>query len=221
VDTQRRLDTGRLSRSFEPVVLRRSLLSRSFEPLLKRAARNALLAAQNSPRAAQNALPAAQNAPPIAQNALFARQEDQWRSLRSRANRISPRYFFVRRNLDLDAMRDALSRMEGDHDFRNLAKMDTEHVSNFRRLIYETSLVETGTPGVNQQCYFQIKGQAFLWHMVRNIVAVLFFVGKKQELPSVVDELFDIEKVSEEGGAKGASGVWERYEYVASTLQQN
>ena len=118
-------------------------------------------------------------------------------------------------------MRDALSRMEGDHDFRNLAKMDTEHVSNFRRLIYETSLVETGTPGVNQQCYFQIKGQAFLWHMVRNIVAVLFFVGKKQELPSVVDELFDIDKVSEEGGAKGASGIWELYEYGANIRREH
>lgn len=42
------------------------------------------------------------------------------------------RYFFPRRNLDLAAMRAGLAKIVGDHDFRNMAKMDTEHVSNFR-----------------------------------------------------------------------------------------
>jgi hypothetical protein len=29
-------------------------------------------------------------------------------------------------------MRAGLAKIVGDHDFRNMAKMDTEHVSNFR-----------------------------------------------------------------------------------------
>ena len=105
------------------------------------------------------------------------------------------RYFFVRRGLDLGRMELALSKIVGDHDFRNIAKMDTEHVSNFRRLIYAAKIVRGGEGGEREQCHFEIKGQAFLWHMVRNIVQVMFFVGKGLEDPSVVDELFDVEKM--------------------------
>lgn len=113
------------------------------------------------------------------------------------------RYFFAQRNLDVAAMRDGLARIIGNHDFRNLAKMDTEHVSNFCRLILGTKIVEgvtggnekgTGTRCNRQVSYFEIKGQAFLWHMIRCIVAVTFMVGKKIEDPSVFDELMDIDK---------------------------
>jgi tRNA pseudouridine(38-40) synthase len=31
-----------------------------------------------------------------------------------------------------------------------------------------------------------IRGVAFLWHMVRCIMAVLFLVGEKKELPEIV-----------------------------------
>jgi tRNA pseudouridine38/39 synthase len=106
------------------------------------------------------------------------------------------RYFFIRRGLDLGRMRDALARTVGEHDFRNIAKMDTEHVSNFRRRIYETRVVEgPGDDPETRACYFEIRGQAFLWHMVRNIVALMFFVGKGQEEPDVVDRLLDVVRV--------------------------
>ena len=103
------------------------------------------------------------------------------------------RYFFVRRGLDLSKMSEALAKIVGDHDFRNMAKMDTEHVSNFRRLIFSARIVRGTEPEEErEQCHFEIKGQAFLWHMVRNIVQIMFFVGKGHESPSVVDDLFDI-----------------------------
>jgi len=107
------------------------------------------------------------------------------------------RYFFPRRNLDLGKMREGLKKIVGDHDFRNMAKMDTEHVSNFRRVIYSAEIIETlgGKGGEREGCYFQIKGQAFLWHMVRNIVQVMFFIGRGSEEPAVVDELFDVESL--------------------------
>lgn len=41
---------------------------------------------------------------------------------------------------------------------------------------------------------FNVNGSAFLWHQVRNLVAVLFMVGQGLEPPSVVSELLDIEK---------------------------
>ena len=94
-------------------------------------------------------------------------------------------------------MRAGLAKIVGDHDFRNMAKMDTEHVSNFRRLIFSAEIIETmgGQGGAREGCYFQIKGQAFLWHMVRNIVKVMFFIGEGKEEPAIVDELFDVENL--------------------------
>eukprot|EP00816_Leptocylindrus_hargravesii_P011500 CAMPEP_0196807172 /NCGR_PEP_ID=MMETSP1362-20130617/7129_1 /TAXON_ID=163516 /ORGANISM="Leptocylindrus danicus, Strain CCMP1856" /LENGTH=369 /DNA_ID=CAMNT_0042180969 /DNA_START=192 /DNA_END=1301 /DNA_ORIENTATION=+ len=115
------------------------------------------------------------------------------------------RYFFAQRNLDIAAMRDGLARIVGSHDFRNLAKMDTEHVSNFCRLILGTKIVEgfsdksSCDKGTGDRCdrrvsYFEIKGQAFLWHMIRCIVAISFMVGKRLEDPSIFDELMDVDQ---------------------------
>lgn len=42
-------------------------------------------------------------------------------------------------------------------------------------------------------CCLQIQGQAFLWHMVRCIMAVLFLVGRGLEEEGIVDALLDVE----------------------------
>lgn len=39
-----------------------------------------------------------------------------------------------------------------------------------------------------------LKGQAFLWHQVRCIVAVLLLIGENKESPEVIKELLDVEK---------------------------
>ncbi|GMH82537.1 hypothetical protein TL16_g09291, partial [Triparma laevis f. inornata] len=101
------------------------------------------------------------------------------------------RYFFIRRSLNISKMIEGCSKIVGEHDFRNIAKMDTEHVSNFRRRVYEARVVG-GEGGEREVCYFEIRGQAFLWHMVRNIVQLMFFIGKGLEEPSIIDTLFDI-----------------------------
>ena len=134
------------------------------------------------------------------------------------------RYFFVRRDLDLDAMSRGLEYMVGTHDFRNLCKMNCEEVDNFERVVtygkivkaktmsasegslYEDHIIpsmeeggddddsSTHSADLNRQvCYFEIKGQAFLWHQIRCIASVLFMIGKKVEKPEVVNDLFDIE----------------------------
>lgn len=43
-------------------------------------------------------------------------------------------------------------------------------------------------------CVATIEGQAFLWHQVRAIMAILFLVGERKEGPSIVQELLDVEK---------------------------
>ena len=44
--------------------------------------------------------------------------------------------------LDLSLMRDAASRFEGTHDFRNVCKMDARNVHNYRREVYKCEIVD-------------------------------------------------------------------------------
>lgn len=83
-------------------------------------------------------------------------------------------------------MNEAATLLIGDHDFRNLCKMDMAHVSNFRREIYEAKISIVSGSGDETICMLQIQGVAFLWHMVRCIMAILFLVGEKKEAPDIV-----------------------------------
>ena len=115
------------------------------------------------------------------------------------------RYFFIRGNMDLVRMKEALDRIKGIHDFRNFCKMDVEKVYNFERKIHKATLVEYNnndksatrttvtTANSHGLCHVEILGQAFLWHQIRCIVSVLFMVGKGLEEPSVVSELLDVQ----------------------------
>ena len=129
------------------------------------------------------------------------------------------RYFFPRRNLDLRSMAQALGYMMGNHDFRNLCKMNCEQVYNFERVLISGKVVSSqgvysvcrevdgideimdvdvsGSPTAVESphdiCHVQIVGQAFLWHQIRCIMSLLFMIGRKLEPPTVIQQLFDIE----------------------------
>jgi tRNA pseudouridine38/39 synthase len=108
------------------------------------------------------------------------------------------RYFFISRGLDIAAMRTAAAYLVGVHDFRNLSKLDVANVSNFVREIVSADIVtfQLDTNNDEQTVYMlEIKGVAFLWHMVRCIMAVLFLVGEGKEAPSIVPELLNIESI--------------------------
>ena len=91
----------------------------------------------------------------------------------------------------------------GEHDYRNLCKMDVANgVVNFKRRIMAVTVerVDEGGDGVcgrgsdgYEMCVATIEGQAFLWHQVRAVMAVLFLVGQGKEEPSVVAELLDVQ----------------------------
>jgi tRNA pseudouridine38/39 synthase len=111
-------------------------------------------------------------------------------SARFSATTRTYRYFFHVRHMNLETMQQALQLLVGRHDYRNLCKMDVEKVYNFERVIHSGELIQQS----NNVYFFQIIGQAFLWHQIRCIVAVLFMVGKGLEEPRIVTELLDIKK---------------------------
>lgn len=114
----------------------------------------------------------------------------------SAANR-SYRYFFLRKDLRIDQMREAAALLVGTHDFRNICKIDTANVSNFVREIYSADVAlyqECASDPAKSVWMLEICGVAFLWHMVRCIMSVLFMVGGKGEDPAVVTRLLDVQR---------------------------
>lgn len=99
-------------------------------------------------------------------------------------------YYFPLNGEDLSRMRDAAELFIGEHDFRNFCKMDTEHVTHFRRRVLSVGV--TACPGGVGE--FAVTGVAFLWHQVRCMAAILLFVGRGLEEPSIVTDLLDVEQ---------------------------
>ncbi|CAI5734599.1 unnamed protein product [Hyaloperonospora brassicae] len=105
------------------------------------------------------------------------------------------RYFFVRRDLDIEKMRAGAQSLVGKHDFRNFCRIDHNcHV--YERTVSSFEIVEwSGQRAVDprQQMYCcEVFGRAFLWHQVRCMVEVLFLVGSGKEETSIIPELLDI-----------------------------
>ncbi|CAH1391088.1 unnamed protein product [Nezara viridula] len=120
-------------------------------------------------------------------------------SARFNCNNRTYRYFFPKGDLDIEAMQEGTRYLLGTHDFRNLCKMDVGNgVTNFIRTIDHAAvskLEDFHYQGTGYDMYFfELKSQAFLWHQVRCIVAVLLLIGRKLEKPCVFNDLLDITK---------------------------
>ena len=108
------------------------------------------------------------------------------------------RYFFIQRDLNIKNMQIAASTLIGDHDFRNICKIDIAKVSNFRREVYSAEIlpfqINVNNPELSVYM-LEIRGIAFLWHMVRCIMSLLFMVGENLEKVSIITELLNIENM--------------------------
>lgn len=138
-------------------------------------------------------------------DARFSCQSRHYRYL------MAPRPAGTGRSLDTDAMQTACNYLVGDHDFRNLCKLDaSKQITNFRRTISRCSVA----PLVRQAGFadaadpaerfaapdhgllvLDLEGSAFLWHQVRCISAILLLIGQGLEPPTLMRDLLDVEKV--------------------------
>lgn len=87
------------------------------------------------------------------------------------------RAFWSRRPLDVEAMREALRGLEGEHDFSAFRAAGCQSHSTRRRLDRLT-LTESGT-----ELTLEVTGNAFLYHMVRNLTGSLLEVGRRRQSP--------------------------------------
>eukprot|EP00933_Yihiella_yeosuensis_P023233 TRINITY_DN18111_c0_g1_i3.p1 TRINITY_DN18111_c0_g1~~TRINITY_DN18111_c0_g1_i3.p1 ORF type:complete len:355 (+),score=59.32 TRINITY_DN18111_c0_g1_i3:89-1153(+) len=100
------------------------------------------------------------------------------------------KYFFAKEDYDVDRMCRAAQAFLGEHDFRNFCKADVEATSTFVRTVHEVSFDVQG-PCVA----VTIAGNAFLWHQIRCMMAILFLVGAGLEEERIISELLDVEAV--------------------------
>ena len=123
-------------------------------------------------------------------------------------NRSSPSPFHLRYawhvhdSLDLAAMRQAITCLNGEHDFSSFrgAGCDAAHPV---RTVYATSINRTGDVIV-----FTVEATAFLRHMVRNLVGTLVEVGRQQRSPQSFAALLDARDRTQAGMKAPAQGLF-------------
>ncbi|KAI8923919.1 pseudouridine synthase [Entophlyctis helioformis] len=117
-------------------------------------------------------------------------------------------YFFDGEGLDIAAMQEAAQLFVGTHDCRHVCKIDASKVDRdrfFERTVSECRIVPSaeirgdvvgkaggGTDALSRMNVLVVEGRAFLWHQVRNMMALLTMVGRRQEQPSIISQMLDM-----------------------------
>ena len=112
--------------------------------------------------------------------------------------------------LDLEAMRAAAARLVGEHDFSAFRSSECQAKSPVRTIF----LLEI-SKAADTLC-FVIRANAFLHHMVRNIVGTLVYVGKGKHKAEWVSEVLASKDRNKAAPTFGAEGLClEKVEYDA------
>ena len=123
-------------------------------------------------------------------------------------NRPSPSPFHlkfawhVHDRLDIAAMREAITCLQGEHDFSSFraAGCDAAHPV---RTIYHASLSSR-----DELIVFSVEATAFLRHMVRNLTGTLIEVGRRQRTPQSFAELLESRDRTQAGVKAPARGLF-------------
>lgn len=103
--------------------------------------------------------------------------------------------------LDLAAMRHAALCLLGTHDFSAFRASQCQAASPVRTL-HAIDLIEAG-----DYCYFEIQGNAFLHHMVRNLMGSLMEVGQHRQAVGWLREVLESRNRSLAGKTYPAQGL--------------
>jgi tRNA pseudouridine38-40 synthase len=110
--------------------------------------------------------------------------------------------------LDVDTMKAAAALFVGEHDFSAFRSSECQAKSPVRT-IYELTLSRE-----SETISFVIRANAFLHHMVRNIVGTLIYVGKGKHPATWVKELLASKERSKAAPTFGPEGLYlEKVEY--------
>jgi tRNA pseudouridine38-40 synthase len=109
--------------------------------------------------------------------------------------------------LDEEAMRKAAPLVEGEHDFTSFAAVDPERgredgASNVR------SIFSSEWRREESELIYEVRGNGFLHHMVRNLVGTFLLVGKGTLKPGDVTRIIAEKNRAAAGATAPASGLY-------------
>jgi len=112
--------------------------------------------------------------------------------------------------LDERRMRAAAAHLVGEHDFSAFRSAECQAKSPIR-MLHSLEIERRG-----ERIDFVLRANAFLHHMVRNIVGTLIYVGKGKHPPQWAKEILDSRERSRAAPTFQAEGLYlERVEYEA------
>lgn len=123
-------------------------------------------------------------------------------------NRPTPSPFFLRRAwhvhepLAVEAMREAIPCLIGEHDFTSFRSAGCDAAHPIRK-VYRTTLELRG-----ELLVYSIEATAFLRHMVRNIVGTLVEVGRSERTPESFSDLCKARDRTKAGETAPACGLY-------------
>ena len=109
--------------------------------------------------------------------------------------------YFVSFPLDLEKMRKAAGYLEGEHDFKSFCNVHT-HVEDTVRTIYRLEVIRE-----ENVITFRVRGNGFLYNMVRIISGTLIEIGNGQYPPERVKKILDACDRSVSGPTAPAHGL--------------
>ena len=109
--------------------------------------------------------------------------------------------------LDEAAMELAAAQILGEHDFTSFAAVDPERGSEDAqacnvRMVFSSTWAREG-----EEFIYEIRGNGFLHHMVRNLVGTFVLVGKGTLRPSDIKQILEARNRSAAGATAPASGL--------------
>jgi len=112
----------------------------------------------------------------------------------------------VREYLDINAMQEACTYIEGEHDFSAFCSAKTDVKGSKVRTVYQASCQKDG-----DQVIFIFKGSGFLYNMVRILVGTLVEIGKGERHASSIQETINSKDRNEAGKTAPPQGLflWE------------
>lgn len=102
-------------------------------------------------------------------------------------NPLNSRYtYFVHAKLDAEAMKQAAAYIVGEHDFASFCSQGAQ-VKTTVRTVYSLDILQNG-----EELIIRIRGNGFLYNMVRIVAGTLLQVGMKAYPPEHVKEIVNL-----------------------------
>lgn len=114
---------------------------------------------------------------------------------------VSRYSYFVYYDLDVAAMQKAAAHLVGEHDFVSFCSVNTQ-VKDTTRTIYSVDVLEQG-----QEIVLRIRGNGFLYNMVRIIAGTLIQVGIHRISPDAIPDILSAKNRSAAGPTAPAQGL--------------